>query len=176
MTEPHRKQHRHSPRPPVSQMIRSLVGALLGIGLLAAIDQFFLSDADLTFVIGAFGATAVLVFGAPSSPLAQPYNVVVGHMISAAIGVAAFKLVGDANWFSAALAVSFAIVAMQATRSVHPPGGASALIAVVASPQIHALGFLYVLYPVALGAVVLVCVSLVSNNLFNDQRWPIFWF
>ena len=169
-------QHHHSPRPPLKQIIRSVVGAFLGIGAVAALDQMFLSDSDLIFVIGAFGATAVLIYGAPYSPLAQPYNVMVGHLISAVIGVAAFQLVGEVSWISAALAVSLAIAAMQVTRSVHPPGGASALIAVTASEQVHDLGFLYALYPVGLGALVLVVIALITNNLLNEKKWPIFWY
>ena len=157
-------------------MLRSLIGAFLGIGAIAMVAQYYLSDADLTLVIGAFGATSVLVYGAPFSPLAQPYNVLVGHLVSAAIGVAVFQFIGEANWLSAALAVSLAIVAMQMTRSVHPPGGATALIAVVASQEIHNLGFLYILYPVGLGAVILVGVAFVTNNIRSERRWPIFWF
>lgn len=175
MSTPSPKPHRHIPRPPASQMLRSLLGAFFGIAAIAVVFQFFLNDADLTFVIGAFGATAVLVYGAPASPLAQPYNVLIGHVVSAVIGVSVYKIIGEANWLSAALAVSLAIVAMQASRSVHPPGGASALIAVVASPEIHALGYYYVVYPVALGAVILVAVALISNNVLNKNRWPIFW-
>ena len=170
------KPHSHIPRPPAKQMLRSLVGAFFGISAIAVVAQFFLNDADLTLVIGAFGATAVLVYGAPSSPLAQPYNVLIGHIISAVIGVSVYQIIGETNWLSAALAVSLAIVAMQATRSVHPPGGASALIAVVASPEIHDLGYYYVAYPVALGAVILIGVALLSNNVLNKNRWPVFWF
>ena len=169
------KEHHRLARPPVSQMVRSLAGAFAGMGVLALITQFVLNDDDLSYVIGAFGATSVLVYGAPWSPLAQPYNVVVGHVVSALIGVLIFQLFGEANWLSAALAVSLAIIAMQATRSLHPPGGASALIAVVASQEIHNLGFLYVLFPVALGAIILVVVAYASNNLMSDQRWPLFW-
>lgn len=147
----------------------------MGIGALGLVLQFAIGEADLTLMIGTFGATAVLVYGVPYSPLAQPYNVVFGHIISALIGVTVFQIVGEANWLSAALAVSLAIAAMQFTRSVHPPGGATALIAIVASPQIHDLGFLYVIYPVALGAVLLVGIALITNNVGKDRRWPIFW-
>lgn len=176
MNEHNTSQHHHSPRPPVKQIIRAFVGALLGIAAISFMDQTILSDSDLIFVIGAFGATAVLLYGVPNSPLAQPYNVIVGHIISAAIGVAAFQIVGDANWVSAALAVSLAIAAMQLTRSIHPPGGASALIAVTASEQVHDLGFLYVFYPVGLGALLLVVIALITNNFLNDKKWPVFWF
>lgn len=151
------------------------VGGFFGIAVVGLIDQRLLADTDLAFVIGAFGATAVLIFGAPGSPLAQPWNVVVGHVPSALIGVAAFQLVGP-GWLAAALAVALAIVAMHLTRSLHPPGGASALIAVAGSPQIHELGLLYLLFPVGAGAVVLVAVALVVNNLDRRERWPVFWY
>ena len=77
------------------QMLRSLIGAFIGIGTIAALDQFFLNDNDLTLVIGTPGATAVLVFGAPSSPLAQPYNIAVGHLVSAMVGVVMFHVIGE---------------------------------------------------------------------------------
>ena len=164
------------PRPPVGFALLSLAGGFVGIAAIGLIDGYLLSDEGLGYVIGAFGATAVLVFGAPGSPLAQPFNVVAGHVISAVIGVAAFKLLGT-GWLAAAVAVSLAIFAMQMTRSVHPPGGASALIAVAGSPDIHALGFVYPLFPVAAGAVALVAIGLVANNLHRGrQRWPVFWY
>lgn len=139
-------------------------------------DGYLLSDADLGFVIGAFGATSALVFGAPGSPYAQPFNVVVGHVVSAFIGVAAFKVFGS-GWLAASVAVSLSIFAMQMTRSMHPPGGASALIAAAGSPDIHALGFVYPLFPVASGAVLLVACALLVNNLSPaTRRWPVFWY
>lgn len=153
----------------------SLAGGFAGIATVGLLDQLVLNDADLAFVIGAFGATAVLLFGAPGSPLAQPWNVLVGHLISACIGVAAFKLLGT-GWLAAALAVSLAIFAMQMARAVHPPGGASALIAVAGSPTVHDLGWLYPLFPVGVGAAVLLAVALVINNLGHGQRWPVFWY
>lgn len=146
---------------------------MAAIGL---IDRHLLSDTDLGYVIGAFGATSVLVFGAPGSPFAQPFNVVVGHLVSAFIGVAAFKLLG-AGWLAASVAVSLAIFAMQMSRSMHPPGGASALIAVAGSPEIHDLGFVYPIFPVAAGALVLAACGLVVNNLYpGTPRWPVFWY
>ncbi len=169
-------KHHHSPRPPAIDMARALIGAFIGIGAIASVVQFYLNDADLTLMIGAFGATAVLIYGAPYSPFAQPYNVLLGHMISAVIGVSVYQFIGEANWMSAALAVSLSVLAMQVTRSVHPPGGASALIAVVASAELHELGYLYVLYPVGLGAAILVGVALAINNIRSPQRWPLFWY
>ncbi len=124
-----------------------------------------LAGTDRVMLIGSFGASAVLVYGAVRSPLAQPRNLVGGHVISAAIGVAAHQLLGAAPWLAAAAAVATAIAAMHATRTLHPPGGATALIAVIGGDQIHALGYLYVLAPVGLGAALLLLVALLVNNL-----------
>ncbi len=107
----------------------------------------FFPDGDLVFLIGSFGASAVLIYGAVRSPLAQPRNLVGGHVISAVIGVAAWQMLGSAPWLAAAFAVATAIAAMHATKTLHPPGGATALIAVIGSEKIHSLGFLYVFFP-----------------------------
>lgn len=175
MTEPRPSRHTHSPRPPLGTALASLAGGFFGIAAIGLLDQLVLRDADLAFVIGAFGATAVLVFGAPGSPLAQPWNVLMGHVVSATIGVAAFQLLGP-GWLAAALAVGLAIFAMQMSRSLHPPGGASALIAVAGSEQVHNLGWFYPLFPVGAGALVLVLVALIVNNIGVGRRWPIFWY
>lgn len=170
------RRHHHSPRPPLKTVALAFAGGFLGLGAIGLLDELVLHDNDLTFVIGAFGASAVLLFGAPGSPFAQPWNVIVGHVLSALIGVAVFTTLGT-GWVSAALAVGLAIAAMQLTRSVHPPGGASALIAVAGSPAVHDLGFLYPLFPVGLGALVLVAVAFAVNNLSGEYRpWPVFWY
>ncbi|MBF0246610.1 MAG: HPP family protein [Alphaproteobacteria bacterium] len=167
--------HQRPDRPAPLVMVRAFVGAALGIGLLGAIAQFVLNDTDLLLLIGAFGASAVLVYGVPTSPLAQPSSVLGGHLVSATVGVSALHVVGEPNWLAAALAVSAAIVAMQFLRCVHAPGGASALIAVVGSPAIHDLGFWYVAFPVGAGALILLAVALVTNNVGAKRRWPLFW-
>ena len=88
-------------------------------------------------IIGSFGASAVLIYGAIKSPLAQPRNLLGGHIISALIGVTMVKICGPILWLAAALAVSLSIAVMHATKTLHPPGGATALIAVISGPQIH---------------------------------------
>jgi CBS domain-containing membrane protein len=168
------QRHQHSTRPTPRAALISFLGGFVSIGAIGLFDQFVLQDNDLAFLIGAFGATAVLVFGVPGSPFAQPWNVLVGHVISAIIGVAVLQIVGP-GWLAAALAVSLAVVAMQMSHSVHPPGGASALIAVAGSQTVHDLGFLYPLFPVGAGAVVLIAVAYVTNNLSAHRPWPVYW-
>jgi CBS-domain-containing membrane protein len=154
----------------------SWVGAFLGIALVGLIGATFVDRLGQSLLIGSFGATAVLVYGAVRSPLAQPRNVLGGHVISALIGVCAYQTLGDAIWLSAAVAVSTAIAAMHLTRTLHPPGGATALIAVIGGESVHKLGYMYALMPVACGAVALLTVAVLVNNIPKSRRYPEFWF
>jgi CBS-domain-containing membrane protein len=90
--------------------------------------------------------------------------------------VASYQLFHAFPWFAAAFAVATAIAVMHATRTLHPPGGATALIAVIGGDSIHDLGFLYVLLPVATGAVIMLIVALMVNNLAGSRKYPEFWF
>ena len=116
----------------------TFIGAFLGIGIIGFIHGMFtpFSVNEKVFLIGSFGASAVLVYGATNSPLAQPRNLLGGHLISAFVGVSIYKLLSgfDMLWLNAALAVSISIVAMQCTKTMHPPRGATALIANMGTP------------------------------------------
>lgn len=163
------------PRVALTEIFWSFLGALAGIGSCAYLSAAYFEPRDLTLLIGSFGASAVLVYGAVKSPLAQPRNLIGGHVISALIGVGCYKLFGGAIWLSAALSVSLAIAFMLLTRTLHPPGGATALIAVISGKQIHDLGFFYAILPVGLGATVLLIVAVVVNNLCRDRKYPEYW-
>lgn len=164
------------PRVSNAEVLWSWVGCLLGILAVAGVDHLILTEGgDHLPLIGSMGASAILVYGAPRSPLAQPRNLLGGHLISALVGVACQQLLGHIPDLAVALAVATAIALMHVTRTVHPPGGATAAIAVIGSEQIHQLGFLYVLAPVGLGAVILLLVGLVVNNLSANRRYPEFW-
>jgi CBS-domain-containing membrane protein len=164
------------PRVSIAEIVWSWIGGFLGIAAVAWVNQLFFVGTDLVLMIGSLGASAVLVFGAPRSPLAQPRNVIGGHMVSAAVGVAAFQLFQVEPWLAQAAAVSTAIALMHATKTLHPPGGATALIAVIGSEEIHRLGFLYVLVPAAAGALILVVVGLLVNNLAGSRHYPEVWY
>jgi len=133
-------------------------------------DKF--AQQDYIFLIGSFGASCVLVYGVIQSPLAQPRNLVGGHLISALVGVTAYKLIPDVLWIAAPLAVSFSIVMMQITKTLHPPGGATALIAVTGSPAIIKLGYWYVITPVLVGSLTLLAVALIFNNMTSNRQYP----
>ncbi len=150
----------------------SFVGAFVGIGLIGFFQTYILTKDENFFLIGSFGASSVLIYGAIQSPLAQPRNLIGGHLISAIIGVTIYKLMPDIIWLTAPLAVALSIVAMQITKTLHPPGGATALIAVIGSQKIKALGYLYVLSPVLTGCLVLFCVALLFNNITVYRSYP----
>jgi len=158
-----------------TEALWSWLGACIGIGLCGYISARYCEPRDLTLIIGSFGASAVLVYAAIKSPLAQPRNLVGGHVLSALAGVASYQLFGDILWIAAALSVSLAIVVMLITKTLHPPGGATALIAVIGGKKIHDLGFLYALLPAGAGALILLAVALLVNNLSENRRYPEYW-
>jgi len=150
----------------------SFVGAFVGIGTIAFLQSQVLSREENIFLIGSFGASSVLVYGAIQSPLAQPKNLIGGHLISALIGVSVYKIFPDIIWLTAPLAVALSIVGMQITKTLHPPGGATALIAVIGSEKIKALGYMYVISPVLSGAIILYIVAMIFNNLTKHRKYP----
>lgn len=173
-----RKMRGKTTSPPLvslSEVLWSWIGAFLGIAAVAWIHSRLLAQSDLVLIIGSFGASAVLIYGAIRSPLAQPRNLVGGHVISAVIGVACFQILGASIWLAAAIAVATAIAVMHLTKTLHPPGGATALIAVIGSESIHNLGYLYALIPAGTGAVIMLVVALLVNNIPKSRNYPEFW-
>ena len=160
----------------LSEVMWSWIGAFLGISVVALISYKVLEGKGLTMIIGSFGASAVLIYGAIKSPLAQPRNLLGGHFFSAIIGVTSYQLFQPQIWLASALAVATAIAVMHATKTLHPPGGATALIAVIGGESVHKLGYLYAIIPTAAGASILLTVALLVNNIPKNRRYPEFWF
>jgi len=144
--------------------------SLLGISLLAALSAAA-ERHRLQQLVASFGATAVLVYAAPASPLAQPRNVVVGHLLSALLGVCVSKAFsGRVHWLACGLSVGLAVSAMGLTGTTHPPAGATALIAVMQSQS-----WLFIAMPIGTGACILVVTAVLLNNLLAERRYPLFW-
>ena len=150
----------------------AFLGSFFGIGIIAYLQSQTLPHSDIVYLIGSFGASSVLVYGVIQSPLAQPRNLIGGHLISAIVGVSVQQLAPDILWVTAPLAVSLSIVLMQITKTLHPPGGATALIAVTGSTEIKNLGFWYVLSPVLSGVFILFVVALIFNNITSNRQYP----
>ncbi|MES2519439.1 MAG: HPP family protein [Bacteroidota bacterium] len=150
----------------------SFIGAFTGIGLIAFLQSYQLSEHENIFLIGSLGASSVLIYGAIQSPLAQPRNLIGGHFISALIGVTVFKIFPNIIWITAPLAVSLSIVLMQMTKTLHPPGGATALIAIIGSEKVKSLGYWYAFSPILSGAIILYIVALIFNNITPNRKYP----
>lgn len=164
------------PRAGLAEVFWSWIGAFAGIALVSYCSFEILAGSDRILLIASFGASAVLIYGALKSPLAQPRNLIGGHVISAVIGVACYRYCFFNPWFVSVLAVSTAIAVMHITGTLHTPGGATALIAVIGSEKIHALGYIYAFVPVGAGALMMLAVALVINNIPGSRRYPEFWF
>lgn len=145
------------------------LGACLGLLGTAAISRMALGDAAPWF-LAPMGASAVLLFAVPASPLAQPWSIVGGNLVAALIGVAFAQWVPDRE-IAAALAGSAAIAVMFSLRCLHPPSGAVALTAVLGGPEVRTLGYGFVLAPVLLNSLLLLVLALVFNNLLR-HRYP----
>lgn len=150
----------------------TFLGSFLGIGLIGLLNDKQFTDSDSLFLIGSFGASSVLIYGIVNSPLAQPRNLIGGHVLCALVGVTVHKIIPDQIWLSSAFAVSVSIVLMQVTKTLHPPGGATALIANIGSEKIKALGYMYVISPVLSGVLILLFVAVMVNRFAAHRKYP----
>jgi len=164
-------------RAPLHEIFWSALGAFIGIFLIYYIGHYqALHLVDSLFLVGSFGATGVLIYGIPNSPYSQPRNIIGGHVISAIVGVSCALFMQLQPQLAAATAVALSLILMHLTQTIHPPGGATALIAVIGSDQIHEMGYKFVLTPIATGAVIMLIVAVLINNLSPYRRYPKYWF
>lgn len=154
----------------VTEQLRGGAGALAGLLVTGAVVGMWGSGVSPLLLIAPMGASAVLLFCVPASPLAQPWSVIGGNMLSAAVGVTCARAFHNPV-FAASLAVGLAIGVMFLLRCLHPPGGAMALTAVLGGPQVTAAGYGFVLTPVGFESLVLVLVALIYNNA-TGRRYP----
>ena len=153
------------------EIARGALGALLGIAVSGATAKLVPGGSDLLpFLVAPMGASAVLLFAVPASPLAQPWPVIGGNLVSTTIGLTAHWLVPDVL-LAAAAAVGVAIGAMMLLRCLHPPGGACALLAATATPAVYDRGLVFVAAPVAVNTVALLAIGIAVNNL-TGRRYP----
>lgn len=163
-------------RPPLSEILCSCLGIMISIGCIFYIDPFFRDiTSGLPLLFASIGASAVLVFGAPDSPFSQPRNVIGGHFFSALSGVTAHYLFPEFDIFAVCFAVTGAGVLMFSTKTVHPPGGATALLATLGLYEYHSLGYLFVFTPCTSSAIILCFFGVLINNLSKNRKYPRFW-
>lgn len=152
---------------PVSgrERLRASIGVLLGVFLTGAVSAAALgTSSGLPLLIAPMGASAILLFAVSTSPFSQPWSVIGGNTIAAAIGVACSDFI-PYPVLACAIAAGLAIAAMMALRCLHPPSGAVAMTAVIGGPEIDALGYWFVFWPVAVDSIAMVAIALAYNNL-----------
>lgn len=142
--------------------------AILALGLLFSA---IIESKTFPFLVASVGAATVLVFAVPHSPLSQPWPVIGGHLISATVGVSCQLIINDIV-LASAMAVSLSIIFMYFLRCLHPPGGAAALGAVWAGPEVQTLGFEYVIFPVTINAILLVIIAMAINRIIPNRNYP----
>lgn len=160
-------------RAPVSatEQLVSAIGAFFGILFIALISFQVTGAQGAALIVPSMGASAVLLFAVPHGKLSQPWPLFGGNFISALIGVSCYQFIPD-TFLAAALAVGFAVGIMHLFNCIHPPGGATALAAVIGGPAIHELGYLYALTPILLNVSVIFVTAFVFNSLFPWRRYP----
>jgi CBS domain-containing membrane protein len=153
------------------ERLRVSIGALTGICLTGFVSSLALGgNASVPLIVAPMGASAVLLFAAPASPLAQPWSILGGNVVAVLIGVTCTILIPD-PLIAAGLAIALAIAAMLMLNCLHPPSGAVALTAVFGGPAIHEAGYWFALSPIALNSVILLSVALLFNNA-TGRRYP----
>lgn len=149
----------------------SMVGGFLSILIILAVSQYALRLSGASMLITSMGASAVLLFAVPHGQLSQPWPVIGSHLLCATLGVTCARFIGTGA-FAAACAVGLAIGVMHQLKCIHPPGGATALAAVLGGPAVHALGYSFVLFPVLVNALAIVTVAIGFNYAFAWRRYP----
>lgn len=155
-----------------AEKLASTLGGFVGIFLISGISFYFTGASGAVLIVPSMGASAVLVFAVPHGRLSRPWALFGGQLSSAVVGVTCYYLVPDI-FLASGLAVGLAIGTMHVLDCIHPPGGATALAAVIGSAQIHALGYEYVLTPVFLNTLVIFVTAVVFNGFFPWRRYPV---
>ncbi len=153
------------------EKIISGIGGFIGIFAIFMTSQWLLDPEVAVFIVPSMGASAVLLFAAPHVPFSQPWNVFAGHLVSAIVGVACWQIIPN-YVIAASASVGIAISIMYLLRCTHPPGGATALAAVIGSDKLHNLGYGYEIAPILLNTVTILFVAIAFNALFKWRRYP----
>jgi len=151
---------------PASQKTVTIFICGLGASIAIAAVSLLTTYADAPFLMAPFGASCFLAFAAPDNPLAQPRNIILGHLISSAVGLLILSIFG-ASWWAMAVAVGLAVMLMQITKTGHAPAGADPLVVILTQPD-----WWFLIFPVMAGASILALVAVIFNNLRRDVSYP----
>jgi CBS-domain-containing membrane protein len=154
-----------------SEKLVATLGGMLAIFFCFHVTSYFTGVAGSAVILPSMGASTVLLFAVPHGQLSTPWAFLAGNLLSAVVGVTCSKLIGPIS-LAAPVAVAVSILVMHLTRSLHPPGGATALAAVIGGPSIQELGYWYVLTPTLINCCILFSVAMLFNNIFSWRRYP----
>lgn len=155
------------------ERLASALGGFISILSIILISQWFIGNTGIELLVASMGASAVLLFAVPHGQMSQPWAVFGGHVISAAIGVSCALFIPD-KLIAASAAVGLAIGVMYYLKCVHPPGGATALSAVMSGEAIQSMGYQFVITPVLINTLVILSIALIFNYLFKWRRYPLY--
>jgi len=154
-----------------TERIVSAIGGFVAIFVVIFVGRQLLSFDHPGILVASMGASAVLLFAVPHGPLSQPWNVFGGHLVSAVVGVSCAKYI-TSDIVAASAAVGIAVGAMYYLKCIHPPGGATALSAVVGGGAVHDIGYQFVVMPVMLDVLLILAVAILFNMLFSWRHYP----
>ena len=154
-----------------AEKLISTAGGFVGILLVLMVSGKMLDFHGAALVVASMGASAVLLFAVPHSPLSQPWSLLGGHLISAAIGITCAHAIAD-PFYAGALAVALSIGAMHYLGCLHPPGGATALVAVLGDEPVRSLGYAFMVTPVLANVLIMLSVAVIANYPFRWRRYP----
>ncbi len=152
-------------------ILLSAGNALITIAVIAWISKQFLSASAIPYIIASMGASSVLVFAVPSSPMNHPWSLLGSHLFSAFIGITCLLYIPNVL-VAAPLSVALSILAMHYLRCMHPPGGATAMLIILAGETFQTLGYQTLLTPVLLNTLILLLSALLIQNIMKSQRKP----
>lgn len=161
----------HDTSVPLSEKIRSGLVAGIAVLLLGLALKFLTLDSYPLLMLASMAASAMLLFAAPHSPMAQPWNLVAGHLVSALAGLLSIQFIHE-PLLAAGLGVGAAIFLMHYLNCLHPPGAATALLVVLNSTQFHSMGWKWAMLVVAVNACLSLILALLINNLIPGRRYP----
>lgn len=157
-----RKHHFINQKLEWYELFVSMVGIFSGMLAITLLSL----EGGYPMMAPSFGATCVLIYAMPEAPVSQPKNVIMGHLNSALMGVIVTQILGI-NWISISFAVTLAIALMYVTNTLHPPGGATALIA-----ALNGYGIQFIFMPILAGAILLVTIAVITNRLSVKRHYP----
>lgn len=159
-----------------SELLISFIGAFLSTLVASFFSASILEAEQIHMVLASTGASAMLIFGLPHSPVSQPWNIVGGHILSAFVGIVCYLLIPN-EIIASSLAIPVAMVVMFFFNCMHPPGGATAITAVIGGAQVHELGFAFIIVPVFFNAIILLSIAMAVGtfreiNPFEIRAYP----